>query len=231
MPESKTGLMPKPLNKKTQVLCNALLCALLVSAPQNVLAKGDNLLRDANFELLLPPNKGGWILFDKSMFSQDESRSGDQSMFNWGFSRSVPYPPYFVGTVSGSYQEFPADPGSRWRLTGYGVAPSTLQGTPAFGLVQVSFFDADGNDLGTVETAGSTTPAKTSNKVTSQTATGEWIFLDTGIATAPAGTATVQAFTLYVDFSGSDTSQGVYFDDLSLCTLGDDDDKSGCKEN
>ena len=64
-----------------------------------------------------------------------------------------------------------------------------------------------------------------------QTPVGEWTSLDTGIATAPAGTATVQAFTLYVDFSGSDTSQGVYFDDLSLCALeAGDYDGSNCKE-
>lgn len=221
------------MKDRTIILCTALLCTLFVSAPPNVLANSDNLLRDANFELLLPPDKGGWILFDESMFSTDEARSGSQSMFNWGFSRSVLYPPYFVGTVSGSFQEFPAVPGSRWRLTGYGVTPTELQGTPAFGIVQVSFFDARGKDLGTVETASSKTPlAKTSNKVTGQTPVGEWIFLDTGIATAPAGTATVQAFTLYVDYSGSDTSQGVYFDDLSLCALEQgDDDISDCIEN
>ncbi|MDH3630641.1 MAG: hypothetical protein OER98_05925 [Gammaproteobacteria bacterium] len=211
------------MKNKTIVLCTALLCTLLISTPRAAHADVDNLLSDTSFELKLPPDQGGWILFDESMFSPDEAHSGSQSMFNWGFSRSVPYPPYFVGTVSGSFQEFPAGPGSRWQLTGYGVTPTGLKGAPAFGIVQVSFFDALGNDLGTVETAGSSTPlARTSNKVNSQTPAGEWIFLDTGIATAPKGTATVQAFTLYVDFSGSDTSQGVYFDDLNLCALKDD---------
>ena len=217
--------------KITITFCATLLGTLLVSTPLASLADDDNPLRDASFELRLPPDQGGWILFDESMFSTDKARSGSQSMFNWGFSRSVPYPPYFVGTVSGSFQEFTAAPGSRWRLTGFGAAKTALRGAPAFGVVQVSFFDALGKDLGTVETAGNKTPlAKTSNKVTSQTSAGEWIFLDTGIATAPAGTATVQAFTLYVDFSGSDTSQGVYFDDLSLCALEDgNDDGSQCK--
>lgn len=220
------------MNKNTLVLCTALLGTLLGLAPVAVLADDGNLLGDPGFELQLPPDQGGWILFDESRFSPDQARSGGQSMFNWGFSRSVPYPPYYVGTVSGSFQEFPASPGSRWRLTGYGVTPTKLRGAPAFGIVQVSFFDALGKDLGTVETASSTTPlARTSNKVTGQTPVGEWVFLDTGIATAPAGTATVQAFTLYVDFSGSDRSQGVYFDDLSLCAVEDDDsDGSNCKD-
>ncbi len=217
------------MKKKPVVLCTALLSALLVSAPQATGANDENPLRDASFELQQSPDQGGWSLFDNSSFSADEARSGDRSMFNWGFSRTVAYPPYFIGTASGSFQEFPAGPGSRWQLTGFGVTPTALEGKPAFGILQVSFFDAQGNDLGTVETADSSTPrAKTSNEVNSLTPAGEWTFLDTGIATAPAGTATVQAFTLYVDFSGSNTSQGVYFDDLSLCAL-DDDDETGCE--
>lgn len=218
------------MKKKTIILCTAFVCTLLISAPQAVLADDGNPLKDPSFELGLTPDQGGWILFDESMFSSDETRSGQQSMFNWGFSRSVAYPPYFLGTVSGSYQEFPASPGSRWRLTGYGLTPTAIKGTPAYGIVQVSFFDALGKDLGTVETADNKTPlAKTSNKVNSETPVGEWTFLDTGIATAPAGSVNVQAFTLYVDFSGSNISQGVYFDDLRLCALEDGaNDQSDC---
>ena len=215
--------------KKAIILCTALLGTLLVSAPQATSADDDNLLKDASFELQLPPDEGGWILFDQSVIAEDQARSGSGSMFNAALSRTVTYQPYFVGAVSGSYQELPAEPGSRWQLTGFGMAPIALEGTPAFGIVQVSFFDAGGKDLGTVETADSDTPlAKTSNEVNSQTPVGEWVALDTGIATAPAGTAAVQAFTLYVDFSGSDTSQGVYFDDLRLCAL-EDDDEAGCE--
>ena len=216
---------------KTQVFGRALLSTLLVFAPLAVIANGDNLLKDASFELQLPREQGGWILFNESRFSSREARSGNQSMLNWAFSRTVPSPPFLVGTASGSYQEFPAAPGSRWRLTGFGKTATVLKGTPAFGIVQVSFFDKRGKDLGTVETVGSKKPlAKTSNQVNNQTPVGEWIFLDTGIATAPTGTATVQAFTLYVDYSGSDTFQGVYFDDLNLCALEDEDNEgSTCK--
>ena len=103
------------------------------------------------------------------------------------------------------------------------MATTKLEGTPAFGILQISFFDADGKDLGTVETSETSTRAKTSNEVNNQTAAGEWIALDTGIATAPAGTATVQAFTIYVDYSGSNTPQGVFFDDLTLSAVEDDE--------
>ncbi len=202
------------------ILNSILLGTFLVCASQATFAEDAAMLADPSFEKELTPDEGGWILFDESTFSLQQARSGSQSMLNAGLSKTVAYPPHFVGSVSGSYQEFPAKPGSRWQLTGYGMTPIALKGAPAFGILQISFFDSDGTDLGTVETADSDTSlAKTSNEVNSQTPTGEWVRLDTGIATAPAGTATVQAFTLYVDYSGTDTSQGVFFDDLSLCAL------------
>ncbi len=126
------------MKKNTIALCTALLCTFLVFAPRAALAD-DNNLRDASFELKLSPDQGGWILFDQSMLSPNEARSGGQSMFNWGFSRTVPSPPYLLGTVSGSYQEFPASPDSQWRLTGFGITPTTLKGAPANGFLQISF--------------------------------------------------------------------------------------------
>lgn len=207
------------------------LLGLTALLPQSALGDDENILSDPSFELELPSDQGGWILFDDSMFSTDTAHSGERAMFHYAFSRTVPFPPFLVGTVSGSYQEFPAVPGSRWRLTGFGQARTRLQGTPAFGIVQVSFFDARGKDLGTVETTGHpTTRAKVSNEVNSQTPAREWVFLDTGVATAPEGTATIQAFTLYVDYSNSNRSQGVYFDDLTLCALEEDtDEASECR--
>jgi hypothetical protein len=215
--------------KKSTLFYATLFSILPLAIPQVALADV-NPLADPSFELQLPSDQGGWTLFDYSKFSSDRARSGEQSIFHWGFSRTVPFPAFLDGSASGSYQEFPAAPGSRWRLTGFATTPTALEGTPAFGIVQVSFFDARGKDLGTVETAGNTTTrAKVSNEVNSQTPVDEWIFLDTGIATAPEGTATVQAFTLFVDYSGSGVSQGVYFDDLSLCALQEDGDNADCK--
>ncbi len=211
------------------IACATLLSFLIGFVPQPLHAEDHSLLKDAGFEEQLPGNEGGWTLFEESLFSDDQARSGSQSMFNGGFSRTVAYHPYFVGVVSGSFQDFSAEPGSRWRLTGYGLMAAPLKGTPALGIVQISFFDADGKDLGTVETADTATKAKTSNEVNSQSPVGEWVFLDTGTATAPEGTVAVHAFTIYVDFSGANVAQGVYFDDLSLCSADDDeDDLSRC---
>ena len=52
--------------------------------------------------------------------------------------------------------------------------------------------------------------------------------LDTGVVTAPENTAKVHAFTLFVDYSGSGIAQGVYLDDLVLCTL-DQNGDSNCR--
>ena len=206
----------------------AFLIVALVGAPSVTLGENNVQLKDAGFELQTAADDGGWRLFEISLFSKNHARSGSRSMFNGGFSRTVPFQAAFVGNASGAYQEFPARAGSRWRLTGYALTPATLEGTTAFGVLQVSFFDANGKDLGTLETAGGTTKAKTSPQVNRLSPVGEWIFLDTGIATAPEGTATIQAFTLFVDFSGSDRTQGVYFDDLSLCELNENSEPGRC---
>ncbi len=209
---------------------NALVFAIAVCASTSVFANGDNLLKDAGFEQQLAPEAGGWILFENSRISSDQARGGSRSVFNPGFSRTVPSPPYLLGTASGSFQEFAATPGSRWRLTGYGSAAIALKGAPAFGVVQISFFDDKGKDLGTVETAAGKGPrARLSNQVNAKSPVGEWIFLDTGVATAPAGATKIHAFTLFVDYSGSEITQGVYFDDLKLCALESGDDGAGCK--
>lgn len=216
------------MNTRAIVKLTVFLALSCFSLAPAVLADGHNLLKDPGFEDRLSSDDGGWELFKESQFSNKQARSGKQSMFNWGYSRTVPYPPGFIGTVSGSFQEFPAAPGSKWRLTGYGIAPVKLDGGPAFGIVQISFFNEKGKDVGTVETIGNkVAKAKTSNEVNSESPAGEWILLDTGIATAPEGAATVQAFTLYVDFSGSNVAQGVFFDDLVLCEV-ENDEASAC---
>lgn len=214
----------------TNKLAASLLVALLATAPALAEA-ADNMLLNPGFEQRVSPADGGWGMFEISMYSRNQARSGSWSMFNGGFSRTVAYHPYFVGNVSGAFQEVDAEPGSRWRLVGHGLTPRALEGGSPFGLVQLSFFDADGNDLGTVETAGGDTKAKTSNRVDAKSGAGEWIRLDTGIATAPAGTVTVQAFTLFVDYSGADVTQGVYFDDLSLCAVGDGPEAADCGQD
>ena len=97
------------MNRKTAI---GVLASLLAAGP---LAAADDhgVLLDESFELGLDADEGGWRLFGPSRFSDDHAREGASSMFNGGSSKSVTYHPYFVGTVSGSFQEFPAAPGSK----------------------------------------------------------------------------------------------------------------------
>ena len=111
------------MKEKTSVVCNALIGCMLLVSSQGVFAQAENPLKDPGFEQQLPSKQGGWTLFDQSRYSSDHARSGRQSMFNWGFSRILPSPPFVLGTASGSFQEFAASPGSRWQLTGYGMTP------------------------------------------------------------------------------------------------------------
>jgi len=180
------------------------------------MADGRNLLKDPGFEENTPVEDGGWRMFQVSQLSKEQARTGELSMYHGGFSQKVAYPPYIIGNDSGAFQEFAAEPGSTWRLTGYALTTEKLSGSPLFGLIQLSFFDANDKDLGTIETVGARSRAKLSKLIDSSTPVGEWIELDTGIATAPEGTVLVRAFTLFVCQAGDGKRHGVYFDDLVL---------------
>ncbi|MEM9403344.1 MAG: hypothetical protein AAGA44_12780 [Pseudomonadota bacterium] len=197
---------------------------LSVATAPLALADNHNSLEDAGFESQTSGDNGGWRLFQISLYSRNHAHSGEWSMYNGGYSRRMATPPYTIGNDSGGFQEFSARPGSKWRLTGYALSPTKLVGSPAFGLIQLSFFDASGRDLGAVETQDSISKAKLSAEFNSNSPVDEWVQLDTGTATAPEGTALIRAFTIFVDHSASNTSQGVYFDDLVLCEVDDNGD-------
>jgi hypothetical protein len=187
--------------------CAAVLCLCAAGAVGAQDCRVGNPLVDPGFETQIPfglpwHSGTGWDLFGSAFFSNNYARSGQGSML-------IADPSWQGG---GSYEQFPAAPGSKWRLKGYGYTPVQLDPGP-FGFVMVSFFDIYGRDLGTVETSGQ--GAKTSALIDSTTVPGTWKPLDTGTATAPDRTAFVQAFTL-----SAGAPQGMYFDDLGLTILG-----------
>jgi PEP-CTERM motif-containing protein len=169
-----------------------------------------NLLIDPGFEAQTtsPTNDGvgGWSLFNGAAFSTDVARTGTHSMKDFG-----------NGSVPGSFETFPASPGQQFELTGFGLTPTVLAGNPGFGILQVAYFDAGGNNLGTVETGAGN--AKASAQINNGSAINTWLPLDTGIATAPAGAVKIQAFTLVVDFNSPAAGESVYFDDLNLTAV------------
>jgi len=162
--------------------------------------RAQNILVDPGFE-----TQTGWSLFNGAGYSQTYAHSGTWSMFDTT-----------ANNAAGSFEQFAASPGMEFDLTGYALTPAALLGSPAFGILQITYFDSANNNLGTVQTSPGN--ALTSMQINGSTTPGAWNFLDTGIATAPANTAYLQAFTLYVDFSGN-VNQGVYFDDLSLVAV------------
>ncbi|HWD94323.1 MAG TPA: PEP-CTERM sorting domain-containing protein [Verrucomicrobiae bacterium] len=175
-------------------------CAMALSA--GTPAQAQNLLTDPGFE------SGGtlspWITFNGAAFSQTVAHSGTWSMHDNG--------PGNFG-VPGSFQTLSAAAGNAYDLTGFGFAPTTPGTGNTFGALQITFFsgaNGTGSNLGTV----ATTPgnAQVSNEITASSPTGSWIPLDTGTAIAPAGTQSMEVFTIVVDEHPAD----VYFDDLSL---------------
>jgi hypothetical protein len=166
-----------------------------------------NLLADPGFESGTPVagGIGGWGPFDGAAFSMAQARSGSWSMEMIAFN-----------SVPGAFQALPANPGDVFTLTGFGLAPVQLLGPePALGGIQFSFFDAVGTDLGTVETGPGVAAAdfRGVNQPAGDYTPGVWEALSV-TATAPVGTVTIQAFPIYIDFSGN--TQGIYVDDMVL---------------
>jgi hypothetical protein len=143
---------------------------------------------------------GGWDAFGAAAFSMSFAHSGSRSMALIG--RNV---------VSGAFQELPASPGEVYTLTGFGLVPQALTAGNSFGGIQITFFNSVGTNLGTVETSPGN--ARGDFSMTPSSPTNVWIPLSV-TATAPATTVAIQAFAIYIDFTGA--TQGIYADDLAL---------------
>jgi hypothetical protein len=146
----------------------------------------------------------GWSLFNGATFNNSVAHSGSWSIELSGGGWAVP----------GAYQSFPAAPGQQFTMSGYGLTPTPLAplagGFPWTGL-QISYFNAGGADIGTVETGGVGAYAPASAKITDADPANVWKYL-TVTATAPAGAASVQVFAITLD---SVPTTG-FFDDLTL---------------
>lgn len=185
-------------------IVSAATCAVALSFG-GLSAQAQNLLSDPGFE------SGGvssaWTTFNGATFSQNFALSG-----SWSMENSGPGGP----TVPGAFQTLATAAGDAYDLSGFGLTPNAIMtgtGGTGFGGLQITFFsgpNGTGSNLGTVETSPGN--ALFSNKITQGSPTDVWIPLDTGIATAPAGSQSLQVFTLVVDLSPTT----VYFDNLTL---------------
>ncbi|HEX4266117.1 MAG TPA: PEP-CTERM sorting domain-containing protein [Verrucomicrobiae bacterium] len=178
------------------------LAACVAALSTGISAQAQGLLTDAGFE------SGGvstaWGTFNGAAFSQTFAHTGTWSMEDNGHGGFG---------VPGSFEIFAASAGSAYDLTGFGFTPTAPGTGTTFGALQITFFsgaNGTGSNLGTVETSAGN--AKVSNQINTGSATGVWTALDTGIATAPVGTQSMEIFTIVVDQNPAD----VYFDDLTL---------------
>jgi hypothetical protein len=193
--------MMKTLSKSLAVCAAASLAALTVYVPTS---QAQNLLSDPDFAsgAGVSGGMGGWTTFNGAVFS---------SNFTLGptsYSMEDSGPGGY--SVPGSYQYVPATPGDSYFLTGYAYIPTALTGASE-GFLQVTFVDSTTTvNLGTVQTSPGNALVSTP-VIASSSPTGTWIEMSE-TATAPAGTAYIEPFTLVLDANPTT----VYFDDLSL---------------
>ena len=150
-----------------------------------------------------PTSLPGWSFFNGASFSTAFAHSGTNSLGDVGGGGFQ---------VPGDYQQFAASAGQQYTMTGFALTPAAIAAGANFGQLQITFFggpNGTGANLGTVETSPGN--AKASAQVNNLSPVGVWIPLNV-TATAPAGTASMQAFTIVIDQNAT----AVYFDDLTL---------------
>jgi PEP-CTERM motif len=194
--------------KLIKLMTGGAICAAAVFALGTIQAQ--NLLVDPGFEsgTAVPSGIGGWAPVNGAAFSTTVARTGTESMFDNG--------PGGGFSVPLSFQYVSATAGSQYDLTGFGLfttAPAADSTGNSYGALQITFWsgaNGTGSNLGTVQTTPGN--ALVSNKINSTSPTGQWIALDTGIVTAPAGAQSAEAFTIVVN----NLPVSAYFDDISL---------------
>jgi hypothetical protein len=201
---SSPALIPLNIHQCLKgLLCCAACGALGLSA------QAQNLLVDPSAESQIStanPATGyaqGWAMFNGSTFSQTVAESGTWSIADIGAGGF---------SVPGAYQQFAATAGQQFTLSGYGLTTAALNNDTTFGQLQITYFsgpNGTGSNLGTVETSPGN--ALGSAQINYNSPVNTWIPLSV-TATAPAGTESMQAFTITIDQSAAP----VYFDNLSL---------------
>ena len=179
-------------------------------------ASATNLLIDPGLELQTPGTgngtNGGWNAANgavKNSTFTNHTVGGHLALRLPPGASSVPLIWENVGTITGVGA---VSAGMQFDLTAYGFITNTI--TTGRAGIQATFFGgASGtNNLGTVETSPGT--AKFSNNIDSNSAVNTWISLDTGVFTAPAGTAYMQVYGIGIFLQPNGNS--VWEDDFDL---------------
>ena len=189
------------MKTKTRLISTAA-CIIAALAFSNLSTQAAaNVLVDPNFDLGV-----GWTTFNGAHYD------------NTGPTLSAPNSMNLItlNNVPGAFEQFPAVAGDAWSATGSGYTPNPLLGQPfggaSFGGLQITFFDAANNNLGTVETSPGN--ALFSNMIDQTSPAAQWIPLAV-TAHAPAGTDHGQVFAIMIDF-GAPAPEGIYVDNMSM---------------
>jgi hypothetical protein len=170
-----------------------------------------NALLNASFESGTGTFAANWTQFNfayrtstNDIFSPFIALSGSYSMKMYG--------PFNAGLdASGAYQNIPgATAGQTWRLAGFALnwSGDPMTQTGGYGVAQLTFLDAGNNPLQTTE----------SQHFDPTTQLDAWQHFQV-TATAPAGTASVQARLLH--FGKSGISGSVWWDSVSAAPVSD----------
>lgn len=172
-----------------------------------------NLLPDSNFDTFVTGTSNGvgdWAgPYNGGVIgATPDARSAPNAFYGTDGSYATPI----------TYQTLAATAGQEYDLTGYSdITSLTGSGGTYIASVQITFFsgaNGSGTNLGTVQTspgnallAPSPTPAEV----------GTYTFVDTGTATAPATTESMEVFPIIQ--AGAGDTITAYIDDLSLSTV------------
>lgn len=190
---------------QTFTLKRVCLSAAVVFLISIVSASATNLLIDPSFELNTAASAGGWNIVNGSVRStgawQPPPATGGHAI---RLPPGTSTPLCFQGPLNPNLTNITA--GTQFELTAYGLITNAITSGSAF--IQVAFFNANGVGVG---------PAMLSNRIDSNTppalitspsnipTNGTWIFLDTGVITAPAGTAYMDVYGISVNVVGGST--------------------------
>jgi hypothetical protein len=195
------------MKRITKVLGTSIVAAALSLSVQA------NLLTDPGFESGAPsqPNPipipggvgGGWAVFNGASFSAAAAETG-----SWGIQETEG-----IGQAwnfEAPYQVTTAGAGGVYTLTADFMTPTGITSSgyvPA--VIQLTFFNAAGADIGTVETGGVGAKANQYNP------TGLWQTASV-TATAPVGAAYVGSYLAFMEFGNQTQADTLYWDNANL---------------
>jgi len=195
------------MEKRAMTIICRLSAVLVVLGLTAITAQANSLL-NPGFETLSPSNTAAnWTQFNVSGVSQTNNTLFPITAHSGANSMQTQPPANTNFDASGAFQDVVASPGQNWRLTGYILnwQNSQLGGPGTFATAQLAFLDSTNGIISTFDAPHFGFQAPFALNV--------WTNFEVD-ATAPANTAHVRTYVLYVGDSAGVGS--AYFDDLNL---------------